>query len=148
MKGKIKNIKIIYQATYNIDDLKKSFNDKLKYDMVTKSTNIGTHRDDFLIYFDDKIAISYASEGEKRIISIAIKLALAKMIENIYKTKPIVMLDDVYASLDKDKIEALSNYVGSFKQTFITTTSILEIPDVILKDALVIRIEKEKNDGR
>jgi recombinational DNA repair ATPase RecF len=58
------------------------------------------------------------------------------------------MLDDVYASLDKDKIKALSNYVLRNGQTFITTTSILEIPDVILKDALVIRIEKEKNDGR
>ena len=145
---KIKNIKLSYQKTYDINDLEKSFNDKLRYDMVTKSTNIGTHRDDFLIYFDDKLALSYASEGEKRIISIAIKLALARMIENIYNIKPIIMLDDVYASLDKDKIEALSNYVCSCGQTFITTTSILEIPDVILKDALVIRIEKEKNDGR
>lgn len=68
--------------------------------------------------------------------------------EENYGIKPIIMLDDVYASLDKDKIQALSNYVVKGGQTFITTTSILEIPDVILKDALVIRIEKEKNDGR
>ncbi len=144
----IKNINLKYQETYDILNPKKSFMDKLRYDKITKSTNIGTHRDDMIIYLDNKLAISYASEGEKRISVIAIKLALAKLMEENYGIKPIIMLDDVYASLDKDKIQALSNYVVKGGQTFITTTSILEIPDVILKDALVIRIEKEKNDGR
>lgn len=139
----IKKIELKYHETYDINDLEKSFSDKLKSDILTKSTNIGTHRDDLIIYYNDLLALNYASEGEKRIIAISIKLSLARLIEDIYKIKPIIMLDDVYASLDKDKIKALSNYVLRNGQTFITTTSILEIPDVILKDALVIRIEKE-----
>lgn len=135
----INKIKLKYQKTYE-DDLLKSFKNKEKLDILTKVTNIGSHRDDILIYLDDKIAINYASEGQKRIICIAIKLALKEYIKNNINHEPILLLDDVFAALDNDKIRGLINYVKNSKQVFITTTSILEVPDELLKNALVLRI--------
>ena len=61
------------------------------------------------------------------------------------------MLDDVFAALDKNRIESLTKYVKRSRQTFITTTSILEIPDELLKNASVLRIDsykKEIQDGK
>ena len=77
---------------------------------------------------------------------IIIKLALKEYIEKYFKIEPILLLDDVFAALDKKRIEALTKYVLKNKQTFITTTSILEIPDELLKNASVLRIESKKEN--
>ncbi len=135
----IENIKIIYDSTYNPNDILKSFNDKRESDLKYQITQIGTHRDGFRIMINDLDAESFASEGQTRIIYIVIKLALAKAIKEI-KGEPILLLDDIYQALDKDRIIKLTGYLKNMKQVFITTTSILEIPDELLKEALVLRV--------
>ena len=55
------------------------------------------------------------------------------------------MLDDVFASLDRNKISALVDYVKNTNQTFISATSLLEVPKELLKSALVIKIN-DKGD--
>ena len=56
------------------------------------------------------------------------------------KNETILLLDDIFSSLDSTKIESLTNYVSKSNQVFITTTSILDIPDNIIKNAVVIRL--------
>ena len=138
-KLKIEEIKLKYKTTYD-NDIKKSFIKNENQDIYTKSTNIGIHRDDVEIFINNRDAAIYASEGQSKIICITIKLALKKLIYDITKEEPILLLDDVFAALDKERIGNLTEYVINSKQTFITTTSILEIPDEILKNALVLRI--------
>ena len=136
----IENIRINYIPSYSIDNISNNFSQKKKQDILLKSTSIGTHRDDFQILINDKSAKEYASEGQKRTICITIMLALKEYIKIITGNEPVLLLDDVFMALDKDRIEGLISYVKNSKQCFITTTSILEIPDEILKEALVIRI--------
>lgn len=134
----VENIKLEYIKSYS-DDIYTSFKNKEKYDIVSKTTNIGTHRDDFVIKINNKDAYEYASEGQIRTITIAIKLAIKNIIENNGDT-PILLLDDVFAALDQTRILSLIKYLKKSKQTFITTTSILDIPDELLSNALVIRM--------
>jgi len=136
---KIENIKIVYDASYNPNDIKKSFDDKKSSDIRYQSTQIGTHRDSFKILINDLEASTFASEGQSRIIYITIKLALCKLMTEL-NDEPILLLDDIYQALDKERIEALTGYLKNMKQVFITTTSILEISDELLKNALVLRI--------
>lgn len=142
-KLKIEEIKLNYLPTYDVD-IKKSFIKYENQDINTKSTNIGTHRDDFEVLINNLDSSVYASEGQIKIICIAIKLALKKLITDITNREPILLLDDVFATLDKTRISSLTEYVINCKQAFITTTSILEIPDEILKNALVLRIENKE----
>lgn len=135
----IENIKLIYEASYNPLDLEKSFNEKKSLDIKYQSTQIGAHRDGFKILINNLDAENYASEGQSRIIFIAIKLALALVIKEL-KGEPIMLLDDIYQALDKDRIISLTKYLKDYKQVFITTTTILEIPDELLKNALVLRV--------
>ena len=65
--------------------------------------------------------------------------AIKNIIENNGDT-PILLLDDVFAALDQTRILSLIKYLKKSKQTFITTTSILDIPDELLSNALVIRM--------
>ena len=135
----IENISLYYVKTYG-DDVLKSFNDKLKYDMITKSTNLGIHRDDLEILINGFDAKSFASEGQARTVVLALKLALINYIKEKTKIEPIVLLDDVFAALDNTRIVKITNYIKGFKQAFITTTSTLGIPDELLEKSLVIRL--------
>ncbi len=135
----IENIRLEYEPSYNPNDIYKSFMDKKQSDIRYQITQIGAHRDSFKIFINDLDAESFASEGQSRIIYIAIKLALASVMKEL-KNEPIMLLDDIYQALDNDRIRSLTGYLKNIKQVFITTTSILEIPTEILKDALVLRI--------
>ncbi len=137
-------LKLIYEASYDSDNIKKSFSEKLNYDLKTRSTNIGAHRDDFKILINNNDAKIYASFGQKRMIAVIIKLALKKLIEDKNQKDVILLLDDVFAALDKNNVSSLINYIKDSKQIFITTTSVFEIPEELLKNANVIRIEREK----
>lgn len=141
---RLEPISLEYQATYDTKDIYTSFKQKEKQDILSKMTNIGAHRDSFVIYINGQDASVYASEGQIRTICIAVKLALKEYITAIRGKEPILLLDDVFAALDKTRIACLTEYVKQNKQTFITTTSILEIPDELLKNAQVIRIERNK----
>ena len=134
------DIKLEYESTYDPSNIEYSFNSKLERDIFTKTTNIGPHRDDFKILINNHLALEYASNGEKHLICIAIKIALKEYIKTKCNDEPILLLDDLFVALDKDKIKKITEYVKKSKQAFITTTSILDIPDEILKDALVLRI--------
>ena len=135
----IENIRLAYVKSYD-DDIKKSFKAKLKYDLLTKTTNIGIHRDTFNIFIDDMLADNYASEGQRKTIVFSIKVGLIKYIKEITGEDSIVLLDDIFAAMDNTRIEKITNYIKNFKQTFISTTSIIDIPDELLKKSLVIRL--------
>ena len=141
----VENIKIKYIPTYD-NDIKKSFDQKEKLDILTQVTNIGTHRDDFKIYINNQNAEEYASEGQSRTICIAIKMAIKMYKEYITGIEPILLLDDVFAALDTSRIERLTKYVKSAKQTFITTTSINEIPHELIQDSLIVEIDSKKGE--
>ena len=138
-KLNVEEISLEYEKTYG-DDIYEAFKAKEKYDIISKTTNIGVHRDDFVIKINNKKASSYASEGQIRTIIIAVKLAIKNIIKKVSKVEPIILLDDVFAALDQTRIMSLIKYLKNTKQAFITTASILDIPDELLKDALVIRI--------
>lgn len=139
-KLECENIKLIYLPSYDINNIVSSFENKKNYDILSKTTNIGTHRDDFKIEINDLDAYDYASEGQKRTIVLAIKLALKELYYNQYKIDPILLLDDIFAALDNKRINHIMAYIKNQSQTFITTTSIFSIPDELLKNAKVIRL--------
>ena len=141
---KTENIRLIYKSTYNPSNILDSFKKHEKNDFLMKSTGIGCHRDDFIIEMDGLDAKEYASEGQSRLICIVIKLALKEYIKEVSGKNPILLLDDVFAALDKTRIASLVKYIENSYQTFITTTSVMEIPDELLKNALVIRLEKKE----
>ena len=141
----VDNINLVYEPTYNPNDIYNSFKNKYQSDIFNKVTSLGSHRDDFLIKINNLDSKEFASEGQARLIYISIKLSLKKIITSLID-EPILLLDDIYQALDNKKIEALTKYVMESKQVLITTTSILEIPDNLLSNALVIRIDNLKGE--
>ena len=65
-----------------------------------RSTLIGPHRDDLQLLLNDKSAAQFGSEGQKRTLAIALKMAQAEYLSGIHGSAPVLLIDDVIGELD------------------------------------------------
>ena len=67
------------------------------------STTIGPHRDELALLMDGKPAAEFASEGQKRSIAIALKIAQAEHLNSVHGAPPVLLIDDVMGELDIER---------------------------------------------
>ncbi len=80
---------------------------------------IGSHRDDFTVYINGKSAREFASQGQIRSATLALKLSEHRIMEKDCGESPILLLDDVLSELDPRRQKyLLHGAVGG--QTIIT----------------------------
>ena len=65
-----------------------------------RSTLVGPHRDDLQLLLNEKSAAQFGSEGQKRTLAIALKMAQAEFLAGIHGSPPILLIDDVMGELD------------------------------------------------
>ncbi len=122
--------------------VKENFEEELKIsrenDKFRGITSIGPHRDDIIFKINDLNAREFASQGQKRSIVIALKLAEAEIIKNITNNQPVILLDDVMSELDKNRQNYILNKIKGV-QVFITCCD--EENFNILKNGKIIRIK-------
>ena len=90
------------------------------------STLIGPHRDELALLLDSKPAADFASEGQKRSIAIALKIAQAEHLTDSHGTPPVLLIDDVMGELDIERrkgfLPLLEECSGERGQVFMTCT--------------------------
>lgn len=116
--------------------MRKSFDD-----IMRGSTKIGPQHDDLEFYINDLDAKMYASQGQQRSIVLSLKLAEINYLKEKTGTYPVLLLDDVLSELDKNRQLKLLDAINENVQTFITTPSISDIKEDLLKKAKVFKIE-------
>lgn len=91
-----------------------------------RSTLIGPHRDDFSLLLNDQSAAQFGSEGQKRSLAIALKMAQAEYLTGIHGSPPILLIDDVMGELDVKRrsgfLPLLERAHRSRGQVFMTCT--------------------------
>jgi DNA replication and repair protein RecF len=65
-----------------------------------RSTLVGPHRDDLQLLLNGKSAAQFGSEGQKRTLAIALKMAQAEFLAGIHGSPPVLLIDDVMGELD------------------------------------------------
>lgn len=82
----------------------------------------GPQRDDLQIFVDAADARRHASQGQQRLLALALKLAELATIRTARQVHPVLLLDDVASELDPDRTSILLNWLCSCEsQVFITT---------------------------
>lgn len=93
-------------------------------------TLVGPHRDDVLFTLNDLPVKGYASHGESWSFALALKLASAELLRrDSFAGDPVLMLDDVFAELDKGRRSRLATAIADFEQVIITAAVIEDIPE-------------------
>ncbi|MCI6789086.1 MAG: DNA replication and repair protein RecF [Mollicutes bacterium] len=146
INNKTKDIKIIYKPFIdNLENYKKEalklYNLSYKEDLNKKITTKGVHKEDFNIEVDNKDISKFGSQGENRMVILALKLS-TYYLKNDNDSKPVVILDDVLSELDKNHEQLLIKYLNEFEQVFITGTGNINLSNTYeVKDNQVILSE-------
>ena len=135
------NINDISDEVFNEESLTKVMMKKSYDDIMRGSTKIGPHQDDLEFYINDLDAKMYASQGQQRSIVLSLKLAEINYLKTKTGTYPVLLLDDVLSELDKNRQLKLLDAINENVQIFITTPSISDIKEDLLKKAKVFKIE-------
>ena len=135
------NIAEINDESFTEENLTKVMMKKSFDDIMRGSTKIGPQHDDLEFYINDLDAKMYASQGQQRSIVLSLKLAEINYLKEKTGTYPVLLLDDVLSELDKNRQLKLLDAINENVQTFITTPSISDIKEDLLKKAKVFKIE-------
>ncbi len=122
---KDENVNLFYESEL----LQAEFAELLKLnrnkDCMAQRTTSGVHRDDLEIKLGNQSFKTIASQGQRKSLLFALKLAELEILKKEKKFAPLLLLDDVFEKLDEDRISNLLNKVCKENegQVFITDTN-------------------------
>lgn len=103
-------------------------------------TLAGPHRDDVVLVLNSLPAKGYASHGESWSFALALRLASADLLRRDSSTgDPVLVLDDVFAELDRLRRDRLATAIGGFEQVLVTAAVLEDVPEPLT--ARVVHIE-------
>jgi DNA replication and repair protein RecF len=99
-------------------------------DRARGMTMIGPHRDDLLLEIGDRSLRDYGSTGQQRSAAVALKLIEISALREARGTEPALLLDDVFAELDRERQTRLALRLlgGADRQVFVTSPRPDELP--------------------
>jgi DNA replication and repair protein RecF len=94
-------------------------------DMAAQRTTGGIHRDDLVFNLSGQLFKNIASQGQRKSLLFALKLAEMDVLKENKGFAPLLLLDDVFEKLDEDRIANLLHRVciENDGQVFITDTN-------------------------
>lgn len=115
-------------------------------DIICQFTTSGVHRDDLLFSIGGFPLRRYGSQGQQKSFLVALKLAQYRIIAERTGEKPIMLLDDVFDKLDRDRVTQLIKIVSGpdFGQIFITDCNLQRMEDVLShtqSDRIIFNVE-------
>lgn len=101
-------------------------------------TLVGPHRDDVQILLGTNPAKGYASHGESWSIALALRLAAFDLLR-ADGIDPVLILDDVFAELDRARRERLAERVQDATQVLITAAVDDDVPEALRGARMTVR---------
>lgn len=92
-------------------------------------TLAGPHRDDLLLELGGLPAKGYASHGESWSFALALRLAAAELLRRDSAAgDPVLVLDDVFAELDRLRRQRLAAAIAGYEQVLVTAAVLEDVP--------------------
>jgi DNA replication and repair protein RecF len=103
-------------------------------DLERRLSLVGPHRDDWRLCIDGLDVRRFASQGEQRSLSLAIRLAGHAVVADVVGEPPVLLLDDVFSELDEIRSAGLVAHLPE-GQTLVTTAG--QLPPGLAADRVV-----------
>ncbi len=122
--GTEENISIVYESSLLQNDFFSLLKTSRNKDIMLQRTTQGIHRDDLSMTMREQPFKSFASQGQRKSLLFALKLAEFELLKNAKGFPPLLLLDDVFEKLDEERMQNLLHYVcvENKGQVFITDT--------------------------
>ena len=113
-----------YESQLNSTNFNALLNQCREKDFILQRSNGGIHKDDVYIQLNGQIFKNVASQGQRKSLLFALKLAEFELLKQHKGSAPILLLDDVFEKLDDWRMQHLLRRVciENDGQVFITDT--------------------------
>ena len=140
-------VNLKYKSQLNDNDFSKLISLSREKDRISKTTQVGIHKDDLLFQMNNHPIKKTGSQGQQKTFLIALKLAQFEFIKTQVGFKPILLLDDIFDKLDDHRILKIISFVNKnvFGQVFITDTHKERSEKILTKAAINYSIFKIEN---
>jgi DNA replication and repair protein RecF len=98
-------------------------------DLQMRTTLVGPHRDDLRFEVRGSDAADFASEGQQRSVTLALRLAQAAWFHKCSRVRPVLLADDVLGELDPERRDRFWAALDPESQVIATGT---RLPDASL----------------
>jgi DNA replication and repair protein RecF len=124
ISGKDDGITAKYESQLFDGDMKQLLQGSKQKDFVLQRTTVGIHKDDIELMMGNATFKSEASQGQRKSLLFALKLAEWQTLKTNKGFSPILLLDDVFEKLDEQRMHNLLHWVCKEDdgQVFITDT--------------------------
>ncbi|HEY0262669.1 MAG TPA: DNA replication and repair protein RecF, partial [Chitinophagales bacterium] len=103
--GKNETVKWQYVSQLLESDWQTLFQQHHQKDLILQRTNVGIHKDDFEFSIHGEKIKKFGSQGQQKSFSIALKLSLYQYLHEMKGQAPILLIDDVFDKLDKNRMK-------------------------------------------
>ena len=124
ISGVEENVSVSYQSQLLNEDFRKLIENAATQDRMAQFSTVGIHKDDLVFEIEGYPIKKFGSQGQRKSLLIALKLAQFDMLKQITTVTPILLLDDIFDKLDEQRVSKIINLVheSSTGQLFITDT--------------------------
>lgn len=122
--GNIETVTLQYESQLNAGDFEMVLNQYRQKDFMLQRSNGGVHKDDLSMLLNDNNFKNTASQGQRKSLLFALKLAEFELLKTNKGFAPLLFLDDVFEKLDDKRMQQLLQWVckENTGQVFITDT--------------------------
>lgn len=126
ISGGQEQVSCAYRSQMQESPLADLLRDNRHKDQRLQRSTSGAHRDDLQFLIDGYSVKQFASQGQLKSYVLALKLAQYETLRSETGQPPILLLDDLFAKLDRGRVERLMTWLGerSFGQLFISDTEL------------------------
>ena len=125
-------VRFEYRPGWSADkDLAEALADSYDRDLQLGSTQVGPHRADIRLIYDERQARRLVSRGQQKLLACSMVLAATEVVQTHLERLMLLLLDDPAAELDADSLERLMTQVFELGSQIVATSlkpDILKFP--------------------
>ncbi len=133
--GNTEDVDLKYDSKLHLYDTASLLEKNLDRDRALQYTSVGIHKDDLSFTIAGYPIKKFGSQGQQKSFLIALKFAQFHFMQEISKTTPILLLDDIFDKLDEHRVAHIITLVNNenFGQIFVSDTHADRTENVVKK---------------
>lgn len=143
--GSTENVDLAYTSHLAKGNLTAMLSECRSRDIILGYTTRGIHKDDLAMTIDGYPVKTTASQGQNKTLVTALKLAEYQYLAQSHGRAPLLLLDDLFDRLDRNRVSNIIDLVSSdeFGQIFITDTTRNNIDTLFRgRESAIYRVEE------
>lgn len=126
LSNSVEKLEITYKPSITAEEFREKLKKSIEKDIYQGFTSVGVHKDDMYFAINGSDVRIYGSQGQQRTASLSAKLSEIEIIKEHKRESPVLLLDDVFSELDRNRQKLLCGKIEGI-QTIITCTGLEDV---------------------